>query len=66
MFTQPAMPGEPTWRQVSELQSRKEVIECWLSNPIIPSQLIEVLQELLANTDRQLEVLRIQHSDSTS
>jgi len=58
MFTQPGMSGEPRWRQMMELQSRKEVIEGWLSSPETPSHLVEVLQEMLATTDRQLRALR--------
>jgi len=62
MFNQCEFPGEPVWRQVIELQSRKEVIEGWLSSSVIPSQLVEVLQEMLAATELQLQVLRNQDS----
>ena len=58
MFTQPEMSGEPYWRQMVELESRKEVIEGWLSSPDTPSQLVEVLQEMLATTERQLQTVR--------
>jgi len=65
MFTQPGMSGEPFWRQMMELESRKEVIDGWLSSPDTPFQLIEVLQEMLATTERQLRAVRSQGIDST-
>ena len=49
-----------SWRQMMELESRKEVIKGWLSSPDIPSQLVEVLQEMLATTERQLKTVRRQ------
>ena len=58
MFTQSGMSGDPCWRQMMELESRKEVIEGWLSSPDTPSQLVEVLQEMLATTERQLQAVR--------
>jgi hypothetical protein len=66
MFTLPTVSGEPPWRQIMELESRKEVIECWLSRSDIPSQLVEVLQEMLATTERQLQAIRSQDIDSPS
>jgi hypothetical protein len=66
MFTQHGMSGEPYWRQMMELESRKEVIEGWLSSPDTPSQLVEVLQEMLATTERQLRAVRSQGPDSPS
>ena len=66
MFTQPGMSGEPCWRQTMELQSRKEVIEGWLSSPDTPSHLVEILQEMLATTERQLQAVRSQGLDSPS
>jgi len=66
MFSQPGMSGEPCWRQRMELQSRKEVLEGWLSSPSTPSQLVEVLQEMLATTERQLRAVRSQGPDSPS
>jgi len=66
MFTQPGMSGEPCWRQMMELELRKQVIEGWLSSPSTPSQLVEVLQEMLATTERQLRAVRSQGSDSPS
>jgi len=38
MFTQGPMSGEPSWRQMMELESRMEVIQEWLSSPDIPSE----------------------------
>ena len=61
-FNQCEFLGEPVWRQVIELQSRKEVIEGWLSSSVIPTQLVEVLQEMLAITERQLPALRNQEA----
>jgi|HubBroStandDraft_6_1064221.scaffolds.fasta_scaffold05040_4 hypothetical protein len=66
MFTQPGMSGEPRWRQMMELESRKEVIQGWLSSPDTPSQLVEVLQEMLATTERQLRAVRSQGLDGPS
>jgi len=60
MIAQRAVSGEPCWRQVMELESRQEVIEGWLSDPGISSQLVEVLQEMLATTECQLEEVRSQ------
>jgi hypothetical protein len=57
MITQRAISGESSWRQVMELEARKEVIERWLSESVIPSQLVEVLQEMLATTERQLQAI---------
>ncbi len=65
MITQRAISGEPSWRQVMELEARKEVIERWLSESIIPSQLVEVLQEMLATTERQLKAIRSQAPENT-
>ena len=58
MFTQPGMSGEPRWRQMMELESRKEVIQGWLSSPNTPSHLVDVLQEMLTTTERQLQAVR--------
>jgi hypothetical protein len=66
MITQPAISGEPSWRQVMELEARKEVIERWLSESVVPSQLVEVLQEMLATTERQLQVIKSQAPGNTS
>jgi hypothetical protein len=66
MFTQPRMPGEPYWRQMMELESRKEAIEGWLSSPDTPSHLVEALQEMLATTERQLHAARSQGLDGPS
>jgi len=66
MFIQGAGSGEAAWRQTMELQSRKEVIERWLSCSIAPTQLIEVLQEMLAATELQLQVLKNQEPDNSS
>ncbi len=60
MFTEPPMSGESSWRQLMELESRKEVIQEWLSSPDIPAQLVGVLHEMLATTESQLEALRSQ------
>ena len=57
MFNKPEI-AEPAWRQVIELESRKETIECWLSNSDISPQLVEVLREMLKTTARQLQGLR--------
>ena len=65
MFTQPVMSGEPSWRQMTELESRKEVIEEWLSSSVIPSHLVEVLEEMLATTERQLQEVISQVVDDT-
>jgi hypothetical protein len=66
MFKQPAISGEPHWRQMMELESRKEVIEAWLSSSDIPAQLVEVLKEMLATTEHQLQAVRSQGLDSTT
>jgi hypothetical protein len=66
MFTQPMMSSEPSWRQMMELESRKEVIEEWLSSSVIPSHLAEVLEEMLATTERQLQKVRSRVLDDTS
>jgi len=66
MFTQHPMSGEPAWRQIMELESRKEVIEEWLSSPDIPSQLVEILQEMLATTERQLQAVRSQDIENAN
>jgi hypothetical protein len=66
MFPQRPMSGEATWRQVMEFESRKEVIKEWLSSPDIPSHLVETLQEMLATTEHQLDVLRGQGHDARS
>lgn len=50
--------AEPAWWEVIALESRKETIECWLSNSAISPQLLEVLQEILETTKRQLQGLR--------
>jgi len=60
MFKLPAISSEPPWRQMMELESRKEVIEGWLSSSAIPAQLIEVLKEMLATTEHQLQAVRSQ------
>ena len=60
MITQRAISGEPSWCQVMELEARKEVIARWLSESVIPSQLVEVLQEMLATTERQLQAIKSQ------
>ena len=65
MLTQPGMSGEPCWRQMMELELRKEVIERWLSSPDTPSQLYEVLQEMLATSERQLQAARSEGIDRT-
>ena len=56
--------GEPAWRQVIELQARKEVIERCLSSSAVPAHLVEVLQEMLVTTEHQLQVLRNQEPDN--
>ena len=66
MFTQRAMPDDPSWRQVMELQSRKEVIERWLSSTTVPCQLVEALQEMLATTKRELQALEDQAGSNKS
>ena len=66
MFMQCEIPGEPVWRQMIELQSRKEVIEGWLSSSVVPAQLVEVLHEMLAATELQLKVLRNREPDNSS
>ena len=66
MFNECEILGKPVWRQMTELQSRKEVIEGWLSSPDTPPHLAEVLQEMLAATELQLRVLRNQEADSLS
>ncbi len=66
MFTQRPMSGEPSWRQTMELESRKEVIKEWLSSPDTPSQLVEVLQEMLATTERQLQAVRSQDLENAN
>ena len=66
MFIQAAGSGETAWRQTMELQSRKEVIERWLSCSVVPTQLIEVLQEMLAATELQLRVLKTHEHDNSS
>ena len=65
MLTQPGMFGEACWRQMMELELRKEVIERWLSSSDTPRQLVEVLQEMLATTERQLQAVRSEGIDST-
>jgi hypothetical protein len=66
MFELPKLSGEPPWRQMMELESRKEVIEGWLSSSNIPAQLVEVLKEMLATTEHQLQAVRSQGLDSTT
>jgi hypothetical protein len=66
MFDRYEIPGEPVWRQMTELQSRKEVIEGWLASSVVPAHLVAVLQEMLAATELQLKLLRNQDSDSSS
>lgn len=66
MFTQRLMSGEASWRQAMELESRRKVIKEWLSSPDIPCQLAEVLQEMLATTERQLQELISQGLDDAS
>lgn len=58
MSTQRPLSGEPSWRQRMELESRKEVIKEWLSSSDIPSQLVEVLQEMLVTTERELQAVK--------
>jgi hypothetical protein len=66
MFPQRPMSREASWRQVMELESRKEVLKEWLSSSDIPSHLVEVLQELLVTTERQLQAVRSQDLESTN
>lgn len=66
MFKQPAISSEPPWRQMMELESRKEVIEGWLSNSDISAQLVEVLKEMLATTEQQLQAVRNPGPDATT
>jgi hypothetical protein len=66
MFMQPRTSNEPRWRQMMELESRKEVIEGWLSSPDTPPHLVAVLQEMLATTERQLREVTSQGLDSPS
>lgn len=66
MFPQRAMPGDPAWQRVMELQSRKEVIERWLSSTAVPCQLVEALQEMLATTKRELQALEDQAGSNNS
>jgi hypothetical protein len=65
MFDGHEIPGEPVWRQMAEVQSRKEAIEGWLSSSVVPAQLVEVLQEMLAATELQLKVLRNRAPDNS-
>jgi len=66
MFTHFARPGESSWRQMMELESRKEVIKEWLLSPGIPSEIIEVLQEMLATTERQLQTVTSQDLENAT
>jgi hypothetical protein len=66
MFKQPTTSGEPPWQQMMELESRKEVIEGWLSSANIPAQLVEVLKEMLATTEHKLRAVRSRGLDSTT
>jgi hypothetical protein len=66
MLPQPPMSGEPSWQQLIELETRKEAIERWLSSMTLPSQLVETLQEMLAQTELQLKAARSQGLDNTS
>lgn len=66
MFVQRPMYGEPSWRQMTELESRKEVIKEWLSSPDIPSEIVEVLQEMLAATERQLQAVKSQDFENVN
>ena len=66
MFAQRAMSGEPSWRQMTELESRKEVIKEWLSSPDIPLEIVEVLQEMLAATERQLQAVKSQDLENAN
>jgi hypothetical protein len=66
MFKQHAISGEPLWRQMMELESRKEAIEGWLSSSDISAQLVEVLKEMLASTEHELQVVRSQGPDRTT
>ena len=65
MFTQPGIYNEPRWLQMMELESRKEVIQGWLSSPNTPTHLVDVLLEMLATTERQLQAVRSEGIDST-
>ena len=66
MFTHFARSGEPSWRQMMELESRKEVIKEWISSAGIPSEIIEVLQEMLATTERQLQTVTSQDLENAT
>lgn len=66
MFVQPRISNEPRFRQMMELESRKEAIQGWLSNPDTPSHLMEVLQEMLATTERQLQEVKSEGLDGQS
>jgi hypothetical protein len=66
MFKQPVISGEPPWRQMMELESRKEAIEGWLSNSDISAQLVEVLKEMLATTEQQLQAVKNQGPNATT
>jgi hypothetical protein len=50
-------PDDLIEEQLLELHSHKEVIECWLTAYGIPSELREVLQELLARVKSELTEL---------
>ncbi len=65
MFKLPTISSGPPWRLMMELESRKEVIEGWLSSSDIPPQLVEVLKEMLAATEQELQAARSQGLDST-
>ena len=65
MFIHPPIPGEPSWRQMMELESRKEVIKEWLSRPDIPLEIVEALQEMLATTERHLQAMKNQGIENT-
>jgi len=49
-----------------ELESRKEVIKEWISSAGIPSEIIEVLQEMLATTERQLQTVTSQDLENAT
>jgi hypothetical protein len=66
MYKEHAISGESSWQQMMELELRKEVIEGWLSCSDVPSQLVEVLKEMLAATERELQEVRSQGFDKTS
>ncbi len=66
MFPQRLMSGESSWRQITELESRKEVIKEWLSSSEIPSHLVGVLQEMLATTERQLQAVKSQDRENVN